>query len=505
MNKTLKVLLFSVCGIAALVVLVPLLVMTTGIIKISDLDLLLNGITGAGIETPDEDALQARLSLPDGYRISLYQGDLPMVRMLALSAAGDLLASRPRVGEVLLLKRDADSDGKPDAVITLLSGLEKPHGLALAGDWLYIAESNAIGRVGFDAAAAELRGDYHHIITGLDDSGNHWTKTIGVGPDGWLYISSGSTCNACEEQDKQRATIMRSRLDGSDLETYATGLRNSVGFDWAPWSGALYATDNGRDLLGDDTPVCVLNRVEQGGFYGWPYINGFDEPDRSLKADEQTLSAAIAPVHGFAAHNAPLGIRFVTLPHAAGERSALVALHGAWNRTVPDGYKVVQLNWQADDSIVQRDFVAGFYDGDTISGRPVDIVQDQSGVIFVSDDYAGAIYRIGYGETVGNVSPAGSLATNVQPGPLANINPAELARLTEKGRALFAINDCGRCHFAGAARKLDLSGLSASGDIAGVVAAINTPTPPMPLYKLAPGEARALAVYLLGPPQQQSP
>jgi glucose/arabinose dehydrogenase len=260
-----------------------------------------------------------------------------------------------------------------------------------------VAEGSAIGRVRFDAAARALAGEYAHVVTDLPTGGNHWTRSVRIGPDGWMYVSIGSSCNVCEESDPRRAAIVRYRPDGSDEEIFATGLRNAVGFDWRPGTGELYATDNGRDLLGDDFPPCELDLVTRGGFYGWPYANGANVPDPDLgTGHEERIRSAIAPAHDFRAHNAPLGIAFVRRSDAPAELAgaALVALHGSWNRTQKDGYKVVSLHWQPDGSIEERDFLVGFeLEGDVI-GRPVDVAEGPDGAFYVSDDYAGAIYRV---------------------------------------------------------------------------------------------------------------
>ncbi|MGJ8686445.1 MAG: PQQ-dependent sugar dehydrogenase [Spongiibacteraceae bacterium] len=335
------------------------------------------------------------LQVADGYKIEVYAEGVGRIRMMAVSEHGDVLVSRPREGDILLLARDANGDGKPDAQRVLLSGLHKPHSMVISDDFLYIAESNAVGRVEYNSQRGEVSGHYSRIIKGLGDNGNHWTKTLGRGADGWFYLTSGSSCNVCEEEDEQRATMMRFKPDGSTFEIYARGLRNSVGFDWAPWSGELYATDNGRDLLGDDYPPCELNRVERGGFYGWPYINGSAlDPDLGVGRDA-LLATAVSPAHEFRAHNAPLGMRF--LRHQKNPKfakTALVALHGSWNRSEPDGYRVVALHWQEDGSIVEHAFVSGFLNGVELYGRPVDVVEASDGSIYVSDDYGDRVYRI---------------------------------------------------------------------------------------------------------------
>jgi glucose/arabinose dehydrogenase len=352
---------------------------------------------GRGTSAPDASAVAERLRAPDGFRVSLWASGLPNARMLRFTPAGDLLVSQPHKGRIALLRPDADGDGRSDGERTLLDGLNRPHGLDLHDGWLYIGEADAIARVRFDAAAGAAAGPVERIVTGLPSGGNHWTRSVRVGPDGWLYLSIGSSCNVCEEDDPRRAAILRFHLDGSGEEIYAHGLRNAVGFDWRPASGELYATDNGRDLLGDDFPPCELDRIVPGGFYGWPYLNGDNVPDPDL-GDAYTgrPGDAIPPAHAFRAHNAPLGITFVRPGDApAGlEDAALVALHGSWNRTRKDGYKVVSLQWGPDGAITERDFLTGFEVDEDVIGRPVDVAEGPDGAFYVSDDYAGVIYRV---------------------------------------------------------------------------------------------------------------
>jgi glucose/arabinose dehydrogenase len=292
------------------------------------------------------------------------------------------------------LQRDRNG-GKSVARRVLLDDLDRPHGLDIRSGWLYVAESDAIGRVRLDKSQSKVEGDYRRIVIGLSGNGNHWSKTVRIGPDGYMYVSQGSTCNVCIEDDPRRAALMRFKPDGADGQIIANGLRNSVGLDWAPWDNALYAAENGRDLLGDDTPPEELNRIVPGAFYGWPFVHGFGVIDPEFGKDQdQRIATSIAPVHGFRAHNAPLGIRFLRKPARGYERSALVALHGSWNRSRPDGYKVVSLHFAADGKIEERDFLTGFLTDSGVVGRPVDVAEDMSGVIYVSDDYAGVIYRI---------------------------------------------------------------------------------------------------------------
>ncbi len=454
---------------------------------------------GRGTEPPAEGTLGTRIRVPDGFRIGLF-AEVPRARFLRLTEAGDLLVSVPRQGRVVLVEADRDGDGRADATRTLLDGLDRPHGLDLREGWLYVGEGGAVSRVRFDAARGAVEGERESVVEGLPRCGNHWTRTLRFGPDGWLYVSVGSSCNVCVEEDPWRATLLRFRPDGSEPEIYATGLRNAVGFDWRPGTSDLYATDNGRDLLGDDFPPCELNRVVRGGFYGWPFANGDRVPDPDLGAgQEQLIAGSIPPVHGFRAHNAPLGITFVRgdgLP-ARWRGAAIVALHGSWNRTRKDGYKVVSLHWRPDGSIEERDFVWGFLEDEDVIGRPVDVERGPDGLLFISDDYAGLIYRVVHGE---DVADAGAPASDA-PNPLGLVAPEERAAAAARGRGLYEDHSCFQCHDAGRHEPnlvpVVLKSLSAKHSLADLESLLQTPTPPMPAYPFDAAQRRDLAVFLL--------
>ena len=367
-----------------------------GPIPVSDKRVLLDFMLGRGIDPPSASTVAERLRAPSGMQVQVYSNDVPLARVMVFTPEGDLIVSRTRGGIVSLLTRDANGDGVADGHRVLFENLDGPHGLVLHDGWLYVAERTSISRVRFDSANGVVQGTLEPVLTGLTTDGFHQTKTIGIGPDGWLYLAHGSSCNVCVEKDPRRATMMRLRPDGSGAEIYASGLRNSVGFDWAPWDDALYATDNGRDLLGDDFPPDELNRIEQGRFYGWPYVNGFGMADPDLGDGYTGDPVPTDPVHGFRPHNAPLGIHFIraaSLPPGF-ERAALVALHGSWNRNTPDGYKVVALRWRDDGTIEESDFLTGFLGEAGIIGRPAFVTEGPDGAIYVSDDYAGVVYRV---------------------------------------------------------------------------------------------------------------
>lgn len=455
-------------------------------IHISSLSMIANVMAGVGGDTPP-DKLLARLQTVKDYSISIYARDLPNPRMLLRGAAGQLLVSNPRSGEIFQLWDD-NGDGAADRTDILLSGLKRPHGMELHNGYLYVAESNQVGRVSYDIETGLTAGAYSPIVSGLTDEGNHWSKTVRFGPDGKMYLAMGSTCNVCEETDQRRATIMRYDAEGGGGEVYASGLRNSVGLAFAPWNGALYATDNGRDMLGDDYPACELNRIEQHGFYGWPYLNGDNDLDPDLGAGKQALQkTAHTPAFSFPAHNAPLGIYFPV----DNSQTALVALHGSWNRSTPDGYKVVKLHWQGE-AIAASDFMWGFEENGDIVGRPVDIVGDGEGGYFVSDDYARVIYRL---------SPhAGLQSTAAQAGVQTGSKPQawQLDKdLAEQGRELYNSLPCADCHAETAPTPVILVDLSRRYNPASLTDYFLTPTPPMPRLELSLQQRQQLAHYLL--------
>jgi cytochrome c553 len=299
--------------------------------------------------------------------------------------------------------------------------------------------------------------------------------------------------------------MLRYNLDGSGEELYATGLRNSVDFAWQPGTGALYATDNGRDLLGDDFPPCELNRVVRYGFYGWPFANGDRVPDPDLGAGhEADIARSIPPAHGFAAHTAPLGIAFYEpragAPAAFPPRyngAAFVALHGSWNRSKKSGYQVVVLQFGPDRTITEQPFATGFMLDEQVSGRPVDIAVGADGALYVSDDFTGAIYRIAYGQTAPGPATA---APAVGRDPLAGLSQAQIQAASTRGTALWNANACASCHDAGQSAPnayRPLMALRSKYSIDSLVAYLRAPQPPMPVYPLSDDQRRDLAVFLL--------
>ncbi|MFO1169668.1 MAG: PQQ-dependent sugar dehydrogenase [Hyphomicrobiaceae bacterium] len=334
-----------------------------------------------------------RLHALEGYRVSVYAEGLGKARLMQLTPSGDILLTSPNQ-KVLRILADKTGDGRSDGTEVLLDGLRRVHGIFLDGDTLYLAEERRVLSVGYDAAAGKVTGEPKVILDGLPGGAGHSTRTVKKGPDGKLYVSIGSSCNVCEEREPWRASLIRF-LPGETPEVFATGLRNTVGFDWQPGTNALYGVDNGRDWLGDDFPPCELNRIEPGKFYGWPFFNGDNRPDPDVgdRASAQGRDP-VAPVHGFGAHVAPLSIRF--LKHQADAQMngrALVAEHGSWNRSKLAGYQVVMLTFEGD-RVIEVPFLWGFQEGGDVMGRPVDVIEADDGTIYVSDDKLGVIWKV---------------------------------------------------------------------------------------------------------------
>jgi glucose/arabinose dehydrogenase len=258
-----------------------------------------------------------------------------------------------------------------------------------------------------------------NIEDNLDEPGNpvlvsddfpsdlhHGWKFIRFGPDGKLYVPVGAPCNICDEGDPY-AAIHRMNPDGSGLELIVRGMRNSVGFDWQPGTDELWFTDNGGDNLGDDIPPCELNRVPADfvgiPHYGYPYFHAMSYPDPEF-SEGHNAEDYIEPVQPLGPHVAPLGMRFYTgsMFPAEYQGDVFIAEHGSWNRSTPIGYRVTRVRiGENGESLGYEDFATGWQDPENLFdqwGRPVDVLVMPDGSLLVSDDSAGAIYRIAYGE-----------------------------------------------------------------------------------------------------------
>ena len=337
----------------------------------------------------------AGLNVPDGFSVTLFADGFKKPRFMVVASNGDVLISDQSAGTVTVMP-DRNRDGKADSKQVYASGLNQPHGLAIHGAYLYVANTDGVVRYPYRPGDTKASAAPQKIVS-LPGAGGHSTRTVEFGPDGRMYVAVGSTCNVCEESDPKRAAIWVYDADGRNGKPYATGLRNAVGIEW--FGGQLFATNNGRDMLGDDLPPEGFYRVKAGGFYGWPYCYT-TQPGQAQVWDKdfgkKTADACKAATPAFSlttAHSAPLGLAFYdgkTFP--AGYRGQLfAALHGSWNRSVKSGYKVIMIDPATGRT---TDFLTGFLKGQTVSGRPVDLVVASDGALLLSDDGAGRVWRI---------------------------------------------------------------------------------------------------------------
>jgi glucose/arabinose dehydrogenase len=341
-------------------------------------------------------AFLKRLSLPPGFQINLYAADLGRARGMVLTPKGDIIVASPGT-ELKLVKADSTGQGHTDGVETLMDNMRSPHGLLLDGDWLYIAETGRIIRIRYDAENGKVVGEREVMVDGLPTGDGYWSRSINKGPDGWFYVSIGASCDACIEDHPWRASMIRFR-PGEEAEIYATGLRNTIGFDWHPITGDLYGVEMGRNRLGNDIPPDEVNVIVEDGFYGWPYVHGDDIADPDLGTQgAKRVSEAIKPVYNLPAHISPMAIRFLRHTKSPDlEGAALVSQHGSWNRRERVGFGILSLHWDDAGGISHKTFLTGFDSEGEVSGRPLDIIEADDGTLYFGDDFSGAIWRVTY-------------------------------------------------------------------------------------------------------------
>jgi glucose/arabinose dehydrogenase len=338
------------------------------------------------------------ITVPHGFRVAVFAHGLLDPRFMALSPEGILFVAERGAGRVVALP-DRDGDGLADEKIIVADGLNAPSSLAFRERTLYIGETTQVTRLDLDHRLKVV--ERHVAVSGLPSGRGHSTRTVAFGHDGRMFVSVGSSCNVCVEDDPRRAAILVYSSKGGSGRIFARGLRNAVGLAVNPWTSSLWATNNGRDRMGDDMPPETVYVVRDGADYGWPRCHAGDILDPDF-GEVGACEGVEAPVVEMQAHSAPLGIAFYDSEQYPPEyrANAFIAYHGSWDRTSPTGYKVVRVPVEGDQAVASvQDFATGWLQQDgSARGRPVGVTVGDDGSLFVSDDGAGLVYRITYEE-----------------------------------------------------------------------------------------------------------
>lgn len=353
--------------------------------------LLVPGIMMAGFRVHAQGVDLSRIKLPSGFKIEVYASDLEGARQMALSPSGVLFVGSRDAGKVYAVK------GKQK--FTLAQGLSMPVGVAYHKGDLYISAVSRILKIKDVEKKLERSPQVSVVYNRFPTDEHHGWKYIGIGPDNKLYVPVGAPCNVCLQENPIYATIGRLNLDGSGFEIVAHGVRNTVGFAWHPLTKKLWFTDNGRDLMGDDQPPCELNRLDKiGEHFGFPYCHGGQIADDKFQA--RKCAEFKPPVQNLGPHVAALGMKFYTGQMFPPEyrNQVFIAEHGSWNRSKKIGYRVTQVKLSGERAVEYKPFAYGWLDESSqkVSGRPVDLLVMPDGSMLVSDDAAGAVYRISY-------------------------------------------------------------------------------------------------------------
>ena len=343
-------------------------------------------------EDVNADVNLADIKLPPGFTIEIY-AEVPEARSLAKGSDGVVFVSNRRKDSVYAIVPGPSGRNR---VYEIDSDLSTPNGIAYFDGDLYVAEiSRVLVYRDIDSKIAKPPSPEELNIE-LPSKSHHGWRYIGFGPDDKLYISIGAPCTICDEDGFAR--IIRMNPDGSDRWVWAEGIRNSVGFTWHPETDELWFTDNGRDMLGDDTPPGELNHApEKGMHFGYPYCHGGEVSDPEFGAGT-SCDDYVAPAQKLDAHVAPLGVKFYTgsmFPEEYRGR-VFMAEHGSWNRSKKVGYRISQVSLVDGETVDYQPFATGWLQGEETKGRPVDLLVLDDGSMLVSDDSNGVVYRISY-------------------------------------------------------------------------------------------------------------
>ena len=326
---------------------------------------------------------RAELVLPPGYRATVFAEGLDGPRFMAVSPEGTLFVAERGADRVVALP-DADADRTADEIVEVGAGYGAAHDIEFTDDGaLLVAGEEALYEVTLDGL---VETDRRILVDGLP-VGGHATKTVELTTDGAVLLSIGSSCDACDEVDSRRASIQRLTADG--LRSHMVGLRNAVGLWVDDATGRAWASNMGRDRLGDDLPPETLYEVIDGADAGWPHCHAGTLPDPDFGSDEDACGGVAQPAATFPAHMAPLAL-------VAWENHLVIAFHGSWNSSTKVGYAVWWLPWDGAPSGAAEPFATGFLpEGATDAlGRPAGLAVGADGSLYVSDDKAGFIYRI---------------------------------------------------------------------------------------------------------------
>ncbi len=334
-----------------------------------------------------------RLQVPPGFHIAIYSADVPNARALAIGANATVFIGSRSAGKVYALT-DSNNDGRADKTRVIADGLNMPVGVAFHDGDLYISAVSQI---------LALRDIENHlddppkldvVVNDLPTEIHHGWKFIAFGPDAKLYVPIGAPCNICDRDGY--AKILRMNADGSGREDVAFGIRNTVGFDWQPGTKQLWFTDNGRDMLSDDLPSDELNRVSRiGEHFGYPYCHQGDTLDPEFGKGKDCADYT-PPALKLGAHVASLGMRFYDgkMFPSRYRGAAIIAEHGSWNRSKKSGYRVMTARIDGARVLSHEPLIEGFMANEKSWGRPVDVLVMPDGALLVSDDLAGAVYRL---------------------------------------------------------------------------------------------------------------
>lgn len=346
------------------------------------------------------------LKVPEGWNVQVAASGLGRPRTMWAAPNGSIYVTRRDAGDVIMLS-DKDGDNKFEDLKTVLYEFKGVHGIAVKDNFMYLCNNKQLRR--YPMKPDGTLGEMELLINDLPNGGQHPNRTISFGPDGMLYISVGTMCNDCKESDPEAATMLQVDPKTWKRSIFASGLRNTIGFDFHPATGALWGMDNGGDGKGNQWPPEELNLITKGGNYGYPLAYGKREVDRTREdpagdVKESVAASTVPSVLELPAHMAPIDFKFLgSRPNIPADMTgdALVTWHGSWNRSKPVGFKVQRIRFNNGTAVAAEDFLTGFLKPGFLMfkrkarfGRPAGLAVSDKGTIYVSDDANGVIYAI---------------------------------------------------------------------------------------------------------------